>query len=109
MDKIDDYGNIDTNKFIKIFEIDNSSNIQIRKKMKEAFHVSYKNELKIEQKFICYRHPRLIGKIFDNNNLDFDICFTNVQLEESLFNNKQYNYERFSLNSNKTGVSNFFY
>ena len=76
--------------------------------MKEAFHVSYKNELKIEQQFICYKHPRLIGKIFDNNNLYFDICFTDVQLEESLFNNKQYNYERFSLYSKNELENNVF-
>ena len=86
-------------KYIELAEIDNASNILLKKKRKEAFHVSYIKKLKLEANLICYKHHKLIGKIFDNNNLDIDVCFTNLQLEESLFNNKQYDYERFSLNS----------
>ena len=65
-------------KYIELAEIDDASNIQLKKKRKEAFHFSYIKKLKLEAILICYKNPKLIGKIFDNNNLDIDIRFTKI-------------------------------
>ena len=100
-------GDLDINIFNELLGVDNITNPILLKKESSGFLISYYREKYYTLFF--YRIPKLIGKLKYLNNLNIYLCFTNRQLDESLKNRNNYDYEAFSFNDSNIVESNCFY
>ena len=107
-------GQIETNKFSELLEIDELSNLKLEEKLKNGFNVSYtKNNTKdkkhIKEYLFFYKIPKLIGKIFETNNLELNVCYTDFQIIQSIINNSKYDSEDYYLNNKNELITNIFH